>query len=545
MEPRDTPSPSPRLKTTGGNNPIVLIPQPSDDPKDPLNWSPAKKYGMLFLLCYVGFAALSLPSSQQLTYYVQASAYPGRSTVDLSYSVTVCVVGEVFGPLLFWPLARKIGRSSLMLWSLVVGLGCQIWAALMTGPTDYIPFMMSRLVSGLAASIPTVLGPSYAVDIFFLHQRGRVFSTFELSFLLGVNVAPTISGFIVNDASWTWAFWWTLIPCGLAILLVFFFLEETGGFSSSSGSVYPAQPSSYWANRVATFLPGHRIIPAEPWSQIARTAQKPLVILTAPITVIAGGYIFICFAFVILANVLLTMFLEAPVTQGGYGFTPMRNAFFTLDAWFAIFISQIAGWLMGDRIPLWASRRFGRGHWHPEYRLYNILLPGLLSPIGLGLFGAALQYHLHYMVIAVGFFLIVFSSMLSVPICLNYIVECYKNDATEAAIAMNVWRLSFAIATGFIFTPWMDAVGGPGWMFGMAAFFSLGALLMVGVLVWKGKLLRDMAPRLLACEGGVLVDRGSTAATGQKSSAELSDVESESARSDETITIEVLSAVKA
>ncbi|RAK99002.1 putative polyamine transporter [Aspergillus ibericus CBS 121593] len=502
MESCSTISPSPALKTTGGKNPIVLIPQPSDDPKDPLNWSPAKKYWTLFLLCYAGFAALGLPSSQQLTYYVQAAAYPGRTTVDLSYSVTICVVGEVLGPLIFWPLARKIGRCSLMLWSLVLCFGCQVWAALMTGPNDYVSFMLSRLVSGLGASIPTVLGPSYAVDIFFLHQRGRVFSTFELSFLLGVNVSPTISGFIVNNASWTWAFWWTLIPCGVAIVLIFFFLEETGGYSSTAdpnAPAYPAQPSSYWANRVATFFPGHRIIPQEPWSEIARTAKKPFVILVAPITVIAGGYIFICFAFVILTNVLLTIFLENPVSEGGYGFTPLRNAFFTLDAWFAIFVTQFAGWWMGDRIPLWASRRFGNGIWHPEYRLWNILLPGVVGPIGLGLFGAALQYHLHYMVLAVGFFFIVFSSMLAVPICLNYIVECYKEDATEAAIAMNAWRLSFAIATGFIFTPWMDAVG-PGWLFGMAAFFSLFALLNVGVLVWKGKALRAMAPRLLAYE---------------------------------------------
>lgn len=128
------------------------------------NWSTRKKNLMLFVLCYAGFAAMNLPSSQQLTYYVQTAAYPGRTQVDLSYSVTACVIGLVFGPLIFWPLARKVGRSSLMLWSLVVGFICQIWAALMTGPDDYIPFILSRVVSGMASSIPTVLGPSYAVS---------------------------------------------------------------------------------------------------------------------------------------------------------------------------------------------------------------------------------------------------------------------------------------------------------------------------------------------------------------------------------------------
>lgn len=44
------------LKTAPDGH-TVLIPQPSDDPRDPLNWSPFKKHVMLFI---VSFAA-SLP----------------------------------------------------------------------------------------------------------------------------------------------------------------------------------------------------------------------------------------------------------------------------------------------------------------------------------------------------------------------------------------------------------------------------------------------------------------------------------------------------
>lgn len=35
-----------------------------------------------------------------------------------------------------------------------------------------------------------------------------------------------------------------------------------------------------------------------------------------------------------------------------------------------------------------------RGDWHPEYRLYNIFFVVAASPIGLGIFGAGLQYTL-------------------------------------------------------------------------------------------------------------------------------------------------------
>lgn len=120
---------------------------------------------MLSILCYAAFASLALPSSQQLTYYVQTATYTGRTIIELSYSVTACAVGLVYGPLILAPLAKIIGRSSLILWTLVGAFLCQVWAALMTGENDYIPFVLSRVVCSISASIPTTLGPSYAAGL--------------------------------------------------------------------------------------------------------------------------------------------------------------------------------------------------------------------------------------------------------------------------------------------------------------------------------------------------------------------------------------------
>ena len=58
-------------------------------------------------------------------------------------------------------------------------------------------------------------------------------------------------------------------------------------------------------------------------------------------------------------------------------------------------MSVLAGWaagyIIGDRLPLAISRCNG-GVWHPKYRLWNLILPGILLPIGLGIFGATLEY---------------------------------------------------------------------------------------------------------------------------------------------------------
>ena len=155
---------------------------------------------------------------------------------------------------------------------------------------------------------------------------------------------------------------------------------------------------------------------------------------------------------------------------------------------------QAVGWSIGDGIPLWASRHFGQGVWRPEYRLWHVVLPALLSPLGLGIFGAALQYHLHFMVLALGVFLVVFAATPAVPVCINYVAECFLASANEAAVAMNMYRLGFSIALGFFIFPWKAAVGA-GWVFGMAAFFEIFVALLVGLLLWKGQTLRRLSTK--------------------------------------------------
>lgn len=189
-------------------------------------------------------------------------------------------------------------------------------------------------------------------------------------------------------------------------------------------------------------------------------------------------------------NTLLTVFLQEPRKEGGYGFTPQRNAEFTFSLWFGIIFAQIYGHFTNDWLPVRLSRRFG-GKWKPEYRLHALWLPSLiLLPIGLGVFGVALQYHTHYMVLASGVFLITFSAMLSVPVAVNYVIECFEQHALETSAIMGAYRLIFGLAVPFFITPWERAVG-VGWVFGMAAFFSIGSFMLLVLLMWKGHQIRS------------------------------------------------------
>ena len=161
------------------------------------------------MTCFPAFAATLTPSSHQLAYVLQALLYH-RSTIDLSDTVTVAIAGLFTGPLIFTPLAYVIGRASVIFWCLLAALACQIWAARMTGEDDYVLFTISRLLAGMFAAMPTIFGPAYAMDIFFLHQRGKAFVTYELSLLGRVVAGPTMGGFIVQNKPWPFVFWWTI-----------------------------------------------------------------------------------------------------------------------------------------------------------------------------------------------------------------------------------------------------------------------------------------------------------------------------------------------
>ena len=114
-------------------------------------------------------AATIAPTTHQLAYVLQASTYH-QSPIELSYTVTAAIASHFLHPLVFTPLARVIGRFSLIFWCLLETLICQIWAAKMTHENDYAPFLLSRVFGGGFASVPLIFGLAFAIDMSFLHR---------------------------------------------------------------------------------------------------------------------------------------------------------------------------------------------------------------------------------------------------------------------------------------------------------------------------------------------------------------------------------------
>ena len=266
-------------RTKDGHKDIVLVPEPTDDPDDPLvrpvatdyiihdtdygaqNWPLRKKILIFASIAFAAFAGQMSPNSNQLTFTEQIPVYH-QTVAGLLNSVAASLAGWVAGPYLIVPFCAVIGRSSVVFWSLAGIFACQVWGAKMTGADDYIPFVLSRLFAGLFAAVPAILGSGYVIDLFFLHQRGKAFAVFEVLVILAVIGGATLSGFIAQTNPWNFVFWWTLGPIGAAMVCVLLFVEDTT-FDRTARASQRRQPlpKPWIANRVATFMPGTRTQP--------------------------------------------------------------------------------------------------------------------------------------------------------------------------------------------------------------------------------------------------------------------------------------------
>ena len=411
-----------------------------------------------------------------------------------SFQVSAAIVGLAIGPFLFLFLSYYISRPSCIFWGMLVTIGMCSWSAASTSPNAYTSFVISRWLSGTFASVGTAIGAGVIFDIFYLHQRGRAYACYGVGLLMGPLLGPTFSGFIVGTTTWPVQFWWTVGVEGLVAVLVFLFLKETR-YPRGEGSVAPVSPNtqgpprSFISDRLDTFFPGHQVLhPA-----IHRNSpMDTLLIAASPVTILAGTFLMLSFGWYVAVNTLLGVFLQTPVEAGGYGFTPIRNALFFFALWLGLGLSYLYATLTNDRVPLWMCRHRS-GIWKPEYRLFPLLVvPAILYPIALGIFGAALQYHLHYLVLALGTFILAFAEYTTVPVMNNYVAESFGNQyAAELFTIMNCERLILGIVVPFFITPWQESVG-PGWVFGTQAFLSLVAFSLAFLLAWKGPAIRKL-----------------------------------------------------
>jgi len=195
---------------------IVLIPQPSNDINDPLNWPKWKKVVAFTTICFFSFLAgwvlggisIGIPSIMQ------------EFNVDLNAAVNGLISWAVFtlgiGNFFWTPTALYFGKRPIYLFVSFVAFATCIWCA---EAHAFHSFVGARVVSSFMYAASEGLAAAISSDIFFLHERGWWTGVYLISLMGGVSLGGVFSGFIITNLGWRWHFWvCTLFRPGFADL---------------------------------------------------------------------------------------------------------------------------------------------------------------------------------------------------------------------------------------------------------------------------------------------------------------------------------------
>lgn len=132
---------------------LVLSPQPTNDPNDPLNWSSRRKFVQIVLLCMYGiFTYGFLTVSPVIWYNINADLGFDYTTLNNSYGTSAATLS--IGCICFTPFALRFGRRPVYLATSIVLIAGEIWSAKMQTPFD---IYFTNGLMGLAGSVNEVL----------------------------------------------------------------------------------------------------------------------------------------------------------------------------------------------------------------------------------------------------------------------------------------------------------------------------------------------------------------------------------------------------
>ncbi|KAH8927395.1 MFS general substrate transporter [Atractiella rhizophila] len=202
----------------------VLVPQPSDDPRDPLNWPILKRELCFWTLCFeAGLVGAIGPLISNG--YADIALELGTSVNAVASSNGWTLIG--LGVAMFFQssIAVKFGRRPVFILGALMLFFFSIWSGVAKNNTS---FTVSRALQGCGMAPYEALATATIGDLYFVHQRGLRITIWGFAIIGGISLAPIINGKVItSDLGWKWCFWLIAIFYGVAAIMVILFMPET------------------------------------------------------------------------------------------------------------------------------------------------------------------------------------------------------------------------------------------------------------------------------------------------------------------------------
>ncbi|RSL39768.1 hypothetical protein CEP54_016261 [Fusarium duplospermum] len=482
---------------------IVLEPQPSDNPNDPLNWSKATK-NTIGILSRIDAKLTDGSMSAMLTPAIPIISHEFSVSVDTASTWTI-------GLLVFWTGftasvtaagSNVIGKRPFILGSILIMVITNIWGAF---ANSFPSLAALRTLQGIASAPFETMVTALISDIFFLHERGMWLALWSLVISAGILIGQVLAGLIIDGMGYSATFGFSALVFGILLILSYFLLFETtySGPRPTFGErpmpmELPSPPEqSYTRNetsrgnveRPESYTQKLRIFRGRVSdANFFRDMMSPFQLMVYPAVLFGAIINGFCTALAIGTGLLSTVLL----TQPPYNLTPTFLGIVNIAPFIVgLIAAPLAGW-MADAVAKSLARRNG-GVFEPEFRIVLMIIGApifILSFIGFGesvARGQPLPVVLAWLGVQHAGFPFVIQAALS------YVLDCHAHESNLAFVVIAFFKAIFSfIATSFL-TGFMIKVGVRPFFFGVAGVTTAVLSLSLPVYVFGKKFRSFMA----------------------------------------------------
>ncbi|EMD31134.1 hypothetical protein CERSUDRAFT_100685 [Gelatoporia subvermispora B] len=377
---------------TGKYAHVILVPQPSDDPADPLNWPYWKKEACFWTLTFAASMDGAL-SPMMGPAYVLLSQQFGVSVDEITSSFGFILLGLGCFMLVQNALADKFGQRIVYFFSVFLMFVSCIWCA---ASPNLASIRASRVFQGFGMSALQSLVPSSLEQIYCVHERGSRTVIWSFSLMAGITLGPLLCSYVVQNLSWRWAFWFVSIPLGLNTAAVFFFVPETTYRRAAPQSAKIIDADSDKGSSLEK-VPSEKEIDTESMGRSMRAPSylstlkiwhgtftdesfwkillRPVPLLLSPVT----WFIFLSYSMQTVWLSLMPL-CSSTIFTLEYNFDAKQTGLTNLGGLVGILLALLITGFLIDRSVILISK-WNRGIYEPEYRLV------FMSSMVVGAFG--------------------------------------------------------------------------------------------------------------------------------------------------------------
>jgi multidrug resistance protein len=434
-----------------------------DDPRNPVNFTPAKKWAITVVVAVATLAVAFCSSAY--TGGIREILIQFRCSQEVAtLGVSLFVLGFAIGPLLWAPLSELYGRQILYV---ITYCALTAFAAGCAGAQNIETLIVLRFFAGAFGSSPVTNAGGVISDMFSAQDRGIATSIFAIAPFMGPVLGPIVGGFVGEQVGWRWVEGVMAIFAGVIWIVGTLMVPETytpfllrnraAALSKETGKVYISIIEAQSAKKT----------PAEAFKQ---AILRPWILLfMEPIVLALSVYMAIIY------GTLYMLFGAFPIVfQQKLGWSEGIGGL--------AFIGVAIGMLLGLAYAMFDSRRYSRvaakspnGEAPPEARLPPCIIASVVLPVGLFWFAWTARPSIHWIVPIIACAPFGFGMVLVFLSMINYLVDAYTIYAASVLAANSVLRSLFGAAFP-LFTQQMYNNLGVSWASSIPAFLAVACV---------------------------------------------------------------------